>query len=197
MSEVVLYGELREKFGKSFSLEVHSAAEAVRALCAVLPGFKDFVVTSEDRSIGYRVLVDEIDRGLDELHNPVGSEKIKIIPAILGSKSKATKIILGAVMIYAGVQMGGMTDVSGGIANMTATQIAGKLLINFGMSMVFSGIAEYLAPDPKAAVEAPENYFFDGPVNTQRQGVPIPIAYGLVRVGGSVINAYIVAQDKD
>ncbi len=196
MSEVVLYGELREKFGKSFSLEVHSAAEAIRALCAVLPGFKDFVVTSEDRSIGYRVLVDGIDKDLQELRSPTGSEKIKIIPAILGSKSKGAKILVGALMVYVGFQMGGMDVIPPG-TEMSFTQIAGKMLINFGVSMMFSGIAEYLAPDPKGDVETPENYHFDGPVNTQRQGVPIPIAYGLVRVGGAVINAYIVAQDKD
>jgi len=195
MSEIRLYGELKEKFGGSLSLEVHSPAEAIRALCSVLPGFREFVTTSEDRNIGYQVLVDDTARGWDELHSPMGPDILKIVPVVYGAKSKVEKIIVGAVMVYVGYQMGGMDVIPKG-AEMSTMQMAGKMVINFGVSMIFSGIAEMLAPDPKPEVEAPENYHFDGPVNTERQGVPVPIAYGLVRVGGAVINAQVVAEDK-
>lgn len=38
MPEIVLYGHLRKRFGRSFSLDVASAAEAVVALEANFPG---------------------------------------------------------------------------------------------------------------------------------------------------------------
>ena len=40
MRDVVLHGALGERFGERFRFEIASPAEALRALCAMIPGFR-------------------------------------------------------------------------------------------------------------------------------------------------------------
>src|SRR6478735_2526473 len=82
--EVRLYGHLRAKFGKSYHLAVRSAAEAVRALSVIVPGFKTYVVNSTS---GYRVwLGDDVVKEKEELGYPCG-KLVRIVPVTAGSKS--------------------------------------------------------------------------------------------------------------
>ena len=59
---------------------------------------------------------------------------------------------------------------------------------------MLTGVAQMLSPVPRppGAAEAPtqlESNSFSGIVNTTRQGVAVPIAYGRVFVGSAVISA--------
>ena len=49
-----------------------------------------------------------------------------------------------------------------------------------------SGVTGYLTPDSPS--EAGDSYLFDGPQNNVKQGVPVPLCYGQLIVGGAVIN---------
>src|SRR5687768_11925691 len=82
--EIRLYGSLRREFGKSYRLAVRSAAEAVRALCVVVPGFKQHMV--EHSAPGYRVwLGDAPINEVSELGHPPG-RLIRIVPVTAGAK---------------------------------------------------------------------------------------------------------------
>ena len=58
--------------------------------------------------------------------------------------------------------------------------------------MILGGIAQMLSPtdelDMKEATHL-QNYSFSGIVNTSQVGTPVPIAYGRVFVGSSVISS--------
>jgi predicted phage tail protein len=56
--------------------------------------------------------------------------------------------------------------------------------------MVLGGVGMLLTPTPKD-VEETNNYAFNGAINTVRQGVPVPICYGQLLVGSSVISSGI------
>ena len=90
LKKVKLYGELAERYGKDWSLDINSPKEAVRALMANNPGFAQFVGTSQDRGIGYKISVGGtyLDDPVTEIYNPSGKQEIKIIPVILGAKNK-------------------------------------------------------------------------------------------------------------
>jgi predicted phage tail protein len=65
---------------------------------------------------------------------------------------------------------------------------------NIGVALVLGGVAQMLSPVPKppGPAEAPtqlESNSFSGVLNTVRQGVPVPIAYGRVFVGSAVVSA--------
>jgi predicted phage tail protein len=65
--------------------------------------------------------------------------------------------------------------------------------------MIIGGVIQLLTPVPKGsaantAANAP-SYVFNGAVNTQAQGNPVPLLYGRMIVGSAVISAGISAED--
>jgi predicted phage tail protein len=213
LKKVTLYGELAEKYGKSWSLDIESPAEAIRALCANNPGFKQFVGDSVQRGVGYKVIVGgrELDNVAHELRNPTGRQEIKIVPVVGGAKSKFASIIIGIAMIYISIQMGlpptetqllaeSAGTLEGGAiigGNFIASGSMASMAMNFGASLVLGGIAQMLAPTPKTpeTKESVQNYAFNGATNTTRQGVAIPICYGQLMVGGAVISSGVSPED--
>lgn len=223
LKSVKLYGELAEKYGKDWSLDIESPAEAIRALSANNQGFRQFVSASEGRGVGYTIIVGEskLEDAAGELHNPTGRQDIKIVPVVLGAKSGIGQIILGAVMIYAAVMTAGATAIAAaeagavaqgavagtisGTLGMTAQlslgmgSLSGMTMVaaKFGAALVLGGIASMLAPTPPPATtgDTVQNYAFNGAANTTRQGVAIPVCYGQLMVGGAVISSGVTPED--
>jgi predicted phage tail protein len=206
LNKVTLYGELADKYGKEWSLDVNSPAEAIRALNSNNPGFRQFLGSSEERGLGYHIIVgnEPIEDVKTELSGPLGRQSIKIVPVVLGSKSSLGKIIIGAIIIYfawpviaAGV---GGTVGSGVFAEMTvstAGYFAASMAASLGMGLVMAGVSEMLAPTPPGPpkdAELSDNKSL-GPVNTSMQGVPVPVCYGQLLIGGAVISAGVTPEE--
>jgi len=169
MKEIRLYGHLGKKFGKSFFLAVNSPGEAIKALSANIKGFREYLISNS--GLGYHVFIDKKDIGVEEIHNPISKEIIKIIPVVYGSGG-FFKIILGTVLAFI-PGMGGL-----------------------GLSMILSGISEVLFAPPKLKnqtgkqkLENTPSYVFNGVVNTTAQGNAVPLCYGKLRIGSQVISA--------
>lgn len=220
LKKVKLYGELGDKFGREWNLDINSASEAIRALDVNNKDFRPYMMNSEKNGIAYKVVVGKSYlEEKDELYHPSGRQEIKIIPVVLGAKKSGLgMIILGAVLIMAPIFApslfgGGLTsaslaaDVAAGqvagyttMTGITYTGWAGTIagaMTKIGVSLVLNGVASLLAPTPKTT-ERPEdhpNYAFDGPVNTTRQGIPVPICYGQLIIGGAIISSGIESED--
>lgn len=185
-----LYGVLGAKFGRVHRMAVASAAEAIRALGAQIQGFDAFLTQSKDKGLGYAVFYGKQNLAEDELRNLAG-EDIRIAPMILGSKSGGVfNIILGAVLV-----------VVGAVATYWGFGAIGAPLIKMGVAMMVGGVVQLLTPQPKgsSAKDRPENtpsHAFNGPINTQAQGNPVPVLYGELIVGSAVISAGISAVDQ-
>lgn len=189
MRKIRLYGVLAKKFGKEFELDVKSPAEAVRALCAILPGFKRHMV--EHSEPGYTVRVGKEYRDANTLAHPASTrEVIKVAPALAGSNSATVRIIIGVILIVGSL----MYDPTGATGAKIATAV-----LSVGVGMTLSGVAELLVPTPKMKTkERPENqpsYAFDGPVNTVAQGNAVPVGYGRLTVGSQVVSAQLMAEN--
>jgi predicted phage tail protein len=215
LKKVTLYGELAEKYGKDWSLDIESPAEAIRALCVNNKGFREFVSSSEDRGMGYKVIVGTygLEDVVGEMHNPTGRQEIKIVPVVLGAKRGIGQIIIGMIIIYAAVMTGGTAltalqastvaaggTVTGGVVingMFVASGSMGMMALKFGAAMVLGGIASMLAPTPVLpdTADKPTNYGFDGAANTARQGYAIPVAYGQLLIGGAVISSGVSPED--
>lgn len=173
---IKLSGALGRKFGRVHRLAVDSPAEAVRALCVLFKGFRSEI---EKPGARFHVLVGKQAIGEDglQLH---GGDSYTFAPATAGSKRAGLlQTILGAVLIVAAFAFAG-------------SPIA-PFLFKAGVAMVIGGVIQMLAPMPKAQTnDKPENTpntQFNGAVNTQAQGHPVPIAYGELIVGSAVISA--------
>ena len=208
LKKVKLYGKLGERFGKEWELDINNVREAVRAISANNPEFKKEFTTSHERGIGYHVIVgDEYLKDENQCLYPTGRKEIKIVPAVIGSKSKGLgMILLGALIIGmvlfnpVSILQSGAALAEGGtyLAATGGVYTSGQMMaLKFAGSLILSGIGAMLAPTPKPIErkEEPENYAFNGPVNTTSQGVAVPICYGKLLVGGAVISAGIQAED--
>lgn len=185
-----LYGSLGARFGRCHRLVVANAAEAVRALGVLLPGFLQELSASKGRGLTYAVFVGKRNIGQDELHIPPGRDEIRIAPILRGSKRAGLfQTILGAALVV----VGAVISVYGGGL--------GTPIMQFGAAMMFGGVVQMLSPQQNglSAKDRPDNgasYNFNGPVNTTAQGNPVPLLYGRMIVGSAVISAGIHAEDQ-
>lgn len=191
---VRLYGQLGSKFGRSFKLAVSSPAEAVQALCSQLPGFERYLMEAKDKGMAFTVFVGKRNIKQEDLTKLAEPDDIRIAPILLGSKNaNVFQIIVGVILVVIG---GIITGWSFGAAAPFGTAIA-----MMGMSMIIGGIVQMLMPHPKApkgAGERPEDtpgYSFNGPLNTQAQGHPVPVLYGELITGSAVVSAGIRLDD--
>ncbi len=194
LTPVILYGHLRKRFGRRFNFAVNNPAESIRALCTVVPGFKDYLLKHSEP--GYRVLVGNEARCKDDLSSPMGlREVIKIVPVVVGAKSPGATIIVGAALIVIGFL--GMTygQAFGGA-------VWGPMLVNAGIGMMVGGVAGLLSSSPpyvpatgdKGPSDRPA-YSFNSPHMTIGQGNPIPVLLGgPLRIGGAMISMGISSQ---
>ena len=181
---VRLYGRFGTKFGRVHKLAVNSAAEAVRALGTQLRGFDKYLTEAKDNGFDFAVFYDRKNLTEDGLTTPVNGREIRIAPILFGSKNGSwLQVILGVVLIVVGAYMGWTP------------------LVNLGWGLVVGGVTQLLAPSPPglSSRDRPENlpsYAFNGPINTQAQGNPVPVLYGELIVGSAVLSAGINAVDQ-
>lgn len=183
-----LYGQLGSKFGRVFKLAVNSPREATRALCALVPGFEAYMMNASSRGMVFSVFVGKDNITEEQLDHPVGAADIRIAPVIRGSKRGGIlQIIVGVVLVIVGAFGATWGWWAGG-------SVWGPALMSMGMSMIAGGVIQLLTPIPKGtgskdSVDNGASYSFNGPVNTQAQGNPVPLLYGRLIVGSAVVSA--------
>lgn len=206
MKVVKVYGALRKELGQTrFEFVANTPVEAMRALLANFPRLQQWLIDSEKRGVAYRVTV-----GKQKVHNDDVSglfapwserEVFSITPVMTGAGRGAGSFLLGAVLIGSAIFSGGATLGLSGFASgavvgiSTPTALFGGALAaaagNIGIALTLGGVAQMLSPVPKPPREAArlESNSFSGVVQTARQGVPVPIAYGRLFVGSAVISS--------
>ncbi|AMG39991.1 tail assembly protein [Achromobacter xylosoxidans] len=189
---VRLYGRLGAQFGRVHRLAVNSTAEAVRALCVLVPGFETAMASSKGQGVAYACFVGKRNLSEHQLSHPVGDNDIRIAPMPAGAKRAGLfQTILGAALVVVGGVLT-FTGVGSGI---------GVPLMQMGGAMMLGGVVQMLSPQQRSlsAKDRPENgasYNFNGPVNTTVQGNPAPLLYGRMIVGSATISAGIFSEDQ-
>lgn len=163
MVKVQLHGDLGKEFESSWELEVSSAGEALRAIESQSPNFKEYIINREvNGDQRYYVAVDDQKLLKDEeffCKFHKNTKKIDVLP-IVGGAAVAGMTFLGKLLIA--VAVGAAT------------------------SMIVSKLFE--PPDPQELKDT-NSYLFNGAENTESQGIPVPIAYGKLLIGGKVVSA--------
>jgi len=184
---VRLYGKLGARFGRvhRFHLESNTVAEAIAALDSQFAGFRAFMVNAKQHGMVFAVFAGKRNLAVDDMTVPTGSDDIRIAPVIAGSKNGGLfNIILGGALIA--------------LSFVPGLQFAAPYLLNAGIMLIAGGVAQMLSPQPKSKVSNGSNepsYVFNGAVNTEAQGHPVPLLYGRMIVGSAVISAGIEASD--
>lgn len=196
---IKLTGVLGRKFGRIHRLAVDSPAEAVRALCVIKQGFREFLEHSDKQGFGYKVLVNKlaIDKvNIDtELHMTHGADSgFTFAPQPIGAKNGLGQILLGVVLVAAAFWTAGWS------LSALAASTGAKAVAMFGASLFLGGVTQMLSPAIKGSSQKEEDknkpsYLLNGVVNTTAQGHPVPILYGRMIVGSAVVSAGITSKD--
>jgi len=191
LRKVRLYGQLAEFVGrKVIEADLSSAAEAVRMLIANFPQLDRHMADQH-----YKVLMGDGALTLDELHNPVGQEEIKIVPVMIGAGGNVEQVLLGVALVTASF----FFPAASGKAALTlfgsTFTTTGAAILTIGAGLVLNGVAGLISPVPEIpqgpdTVQDPRKSFsFSGVQNTSRGGTPVPIVYGKTLTGSVVISA--------
>ena len=206
MKVVKVYGALRELLGKTrFEFVADTPAQAMRALLVNFPQLEQWLIDSEKNGVAYRVTVGKQkinEQDVSGMFLPWSEQDVfSIAPVMTGAGRGVGMFVLGAVLVGTAIFTGGASLAFGaggfGLASgVTATTALGLSIAagNIGVALVLGGVAQMLSPVPRppGPAEAPtqlESNSFSGVLNTVRQGVPVPIAYGRVFVGSAVVSA--------
>jgi len=196
---VLLSGEARRRFGREFKLhlDTNTPAEAIRALCSILGGFRAYLMNARERGMEFAIWrgsgKQAENLAYDQLREPAGG-LIRIVPVHAGAKNAGVlQTIVGVALAVVGsIYLPGSTGFAKGLfASMQAT----------GIGMAAGGVVQLLSPQPKlqAKADKPENqasYLFNGAVNTTAQGGCVPVLYGgPMEIGSTVISARMDAVD--
>lgn len=191
MRTIRLYGVLGSKFGREYRLDCNSPADAVQALCNMVPGFEQFMRTADQKGLVFAVFSGKRNISEDELiFRGTEDEVIRIAPIIKGSKNNGIfQVILGVVLVVVGYFTFG------------ATSAYGAGLIAAGLGVAIGGVVQMLSPMPKTTGTGEEDgnnpsTGFGGPVTTTSAGHPVPLLYGEFEVGGAVLSGGIYAEDQ-
>ena len=185
MKVVKVYGSLRRWLGGRcrFGFHADTPAQALKALCVNFPGLERWLIDREGEGIGFRVTV--------------GREKVTTANAadLALPWSEREVFSITPVVCGAGDGFGQVLAGIGLIALSFVVPFASTILLNVGTALVLGGIAQMISPQPDLGFNNGkesarlESFTFSGIVNTSKQGLPVPIAYGRVYAGSAVISS--------
>jgi len=145
-------------------------------------------------------------------------EVFSITPVVAGAGGGTGQILAGVGLVaFAILTAGAGAGFLGLGAGLTGTAATGPLAAGFaiqsgfvlgsaasiaigtiGAGLLFTGIAQAISPSPVQSTSTfergreaakMESFTFSGIVNTAKQGLPVPIAYGRVFVGSAVLSS--------
>jgi len=188
MRTVHLYGWLAEKYGDKLKFDVSSISELMKAMKA---NFKDW--ESSIRDDEFEVVV---GKDLDSNHlsdnelylNFNNDDDFHLAPITEARKGGFFNVVIGVVLIIVGVVF--------------ISTPFGAPLMTAGIAMTLGGISQLIMGTPEVddygdredADERP-SFLFKGGVNNVEQGGPVPLVYGQVMCGSTVVSASVRNED--
>lgn len=161
MVNINLHGKLGQQFESSWNLDVENVAEILKALDVQVTGFRKYLVENEVKGARYCVAID--------------GETLKTEEGFFCNiPQKAKSVDFLPVPAGGGPALPFLAELF--------KMIAVALVVSFIVNKIFE------PPDPEELKES-DSYLFAGPVNVESQGIPVPIAYGTLLIGGKVISA--------
>lgn len=198
LRKVYLYGHLALQIGKCLELAFRTPADCVRLIELNWPGF-----AKRFKSGLFHLTVEREggERELDAEHLSIGftGEALHIMPRAIG-KGKGKSILTALV---GGLVIGAAFFFSGGTLGVALPGLLGATgatygtIATFGLGLVMSGVGSLLSPTMKTpkADGGLKSAIFNGPVNIAEQGGPVPLVFGKMMIGSTVISASLDVEN--
>ena len=110
-----------------------------------------------------------------------------------GAGAAAAGAVTGGISAAGTYTLAGAAAAAG---TSTTAILAAQGASYLGMGLVLAGAAAMLTPEVEdgGGAEAAENYLFNGPINTVKQGGAVPLVYGRAIVGSTTISGSLFSQ---
>jgi len=187
---VKLLGEAGRVFGRSYRLDIATPKEAIRALCSQLKGLRQYLRSSEERGINWRVVTDiSGGEGTDEeqLDWPCG-EFVVLAPIPVGCGGFG-RILAGIALVAVAIFV-------------PCLGFARTLIGGLGTSFILSGMSDAVVPEarpPGASVGETNSKKPEGPKRSalfsranvnSTQGDVMPLLLGRRKVGNPAVISF-------
>ena len=201
MMDIKLEGVAGKRFGRNHKLAVSNPKEAIRALCQLIPGFREFLTSAHELGIFFQIVTSHSsNNSYEELG--LGCSSFSLVPVITGAMGlfKNIGLILVGVLLVA---------LSMGVLGVTFSATAGTIsaglqtaIMSLGFALIFTGIAGLFAPgapeDGKQEGSEANDAVFGGMKGTSNRGSVLPLLYGEFLVANMpVISSYVQTDSKD
>ena len=195
MQRVVLLGDMGKRFGETWEMNVDYLKDIFKLIECQRPGFKQYLLECHESGTDFTLKRGEEFVGEEELLLSVGDEDIIITAVPAGAKSGIGKLLAAIAIIafvffapvFAGQTLAAMAPAGGAWgAAFTATMMVAT-------NLALQGISQMMMPGPEVDDEV-ENYLFNGSSDHIKEGLPIPLCYGEMMVGGGVINQTLTTR---
>lgn len=209
--KVILHGQLSD-FGKEFEMQCATVGDAIRLFKANFG--RKFITTIKQGA--YKVILGHHALGgiliTEDMINTfnLGPGELHILPVLEGSGGDNMGLILGVTLMVAATiatygVFGGAAFSGFGAFGATMGETVGLAGISagqvfaFGAALAFGGLVSMLTPTPKLnsandQEEEKTSFMFNGAVNCQAQGHPVPLVYGTMLTGSIVGSAGIKVE---
>lgn len=157
---LIFHGQLRELYGKGVEMFSDTVADALEGFFSQQPDHpRDMLV----EAVGFDTE--------EKLFATTTQKEVHIIPAMYGGGGKFFNILIGAVLVVAGVLISGPLGIA--------------LIINGGL-MILQGIVSLFmkAPTASKSEDPPASKYLGVNRNTTQHGTPIIFALGTIAIGG-------------
>lgn len=182
-----LAGELADQYGPTHQLAVASVSEAVIALDALYPGFRDALRELLDRGLMFQVTVSNRNVSDNEILL-VSQGDILITPVVVGANNTVMTVV-GVALIAVGYFAFGTTSA------------IGMGMIAAGAGMAVGGIVGMMTKIPTTSAtdssssSGKSSYLIGGSQSPGTQGIPVPVIIGTPRFEPIIISAGIHTED--
>jgi len=187
MQKVRLVGNIA-KFGEVWETNCSNIRDIFRLIECQTTGFRKYLVEAAEANVDFAIQRgDEFLETPEELLLSLNDEDIIITEVPAGSKSGFGKILAAIALVVISFYVPGAASFSQVLAGASLGGLQSMVLL-VAANLALTGITQLMAPGPETDKKENEGYLFNGPDNNIQQGVPIPVVYGELKVGGAPIS---------
>lgn len=210
--KVFLHGNFGQTVGPEWELYAKTPAQALRLIEANTKKVFKFLTDIKERNVNYQILIgDQPISSEQELNCGMGKQQeLHFVPVPEGAKSGLGKILAAiAIIVVVFVlqqyeflptlaQIGGAGGAAAAGFGATSAYVT-LAAYSVATSLIVGGITQIIVGNPKTSGYSSEenepSYIFNGPINTTRQGNPVPLCYGKMLCGSALITLQVSSTD--
>lgn len=197
LTTVILGGPLGKKYGRRFEFMLHRPIDAIKALHCNFPDFVETMQGYADKGMEFRITDlsnGRRDLSLDESTTLNRPKVLRLAPVVAGASEQTakanTQLAIAAVLAVAAIAL------SGGTAAPWVVQAMAAMAVSFALQ---GALGHYAARQSKKnkneQKEKNPSNLFSSQENVTEAGGPVPVGYGEMMIGSTVIGVAYEVYD--